>query len=160
MLAARPAAAQTAPGWDLFAGYTFDRDVADDVNLAEGWAATAARSVNGWLSIAVDVSGARTTVAATGTEIALASLTAAAGARAAARVGPFLEFGEVLAGVTRATGTAFGVTSATRHGVLQAGVGVDYPAGRRLAARAHFDVRVSSIGHDYRVAGGLVVRTR
>ena len=157
---ARPAAAQSAARWDVFAGYAFDRDVVDDVNLDTGWAASVARGMNGWLSVVADVSGGRTTIAATGTDVTLASVTGVAGAKVAARLGPFVEFGELLAGVTRTRGTAFGATSTTTRRVVQAGGGLDYPIGRRLAARAQVDVRVTSVGRDYRVAAGLAVLIR
>ena len=157
---ARPAAAQNAAKWDVFAGYAFDRDVVDDVDLRAGWAASVGRGINGWLSVMADVSGARTRIAATGTDVTLASLTATAGARVAVRVGPFVEFGELLGGMTRTRGTAFGATSTATRPVVQAGGGVDYPFGRCLAARAQMDVRVTSLGRDYRVTAGLVVLTR
>ncbi len=157
---ARPAAAQSAARWDVFAGYAFDRDVVDDVSLRTGWAASVSREVMGWLSVVADVSGARTTIAATGSDVTLDSLTVTAGARAAAHVGPFVEFGEVLAGVAHTRGTAFGATSTASRPVVQAGGGIDYPLGGHLAMRGQADVRVTSIGRDYRVAAGLVVFTR
>lgn len=132
----------------------------DDVSLTAGWAVSVARGINGWLSVAADVSGARTTIPTLGTDVTLASLTTAVGPRVSARVGPFVEFGEILGGVTRTRGTAFGSTNTDARPVVQIGGGLDYPIGRRAAARAQVDVRVTSLGRDYRVAAGLVVSMR
>jgi hypothetical protein len=89
------------------------------------------------------------------------------GFRASARIGRLTEFAQLLAGTTRGTGTVYGMTTTTRTFALQPGLGVDYPFGGALAARAELDVRFLhslSAGlegsYQYRFVGAVVYRFR
>jgi hypothetical protein len=106
--------------------------------------------------VAVDIDGQYKTIAAIGSDVNLSSHAVTGGARASARLGRFVEFGQVLAGVVQSTGTLFGATETTRHAVLQPGAGLDYPLNERWAIRGELDVRFIVTGHELRVATGIV----
>jgi opacity protein-like surface antigen len=65
------------------------------------------------------------------------------GARASARIGPFVEFGQILVGVVHASGSAFGTTMSSTHLGAQVGGGLDYPVTGRLSVRGEVDFRRS-----------------
>ena len=75
------------------------------------------------------------------------------------------EFGQLLAGVVRASGSAFGSTTTGHSFSVQPGVGVDYPLAKAWAARAQLDLRLITAqrdtfnaGYQYRFVAGLVYR--
>jgi hypothetical protein len=159
--------AQIARPVEVFGGYTFAHDALNNVSLPAGWLAGGAVGVNDWLSAVVDVSGGYKTIDLAGADIRLTAHAAMAGARASARVGRLIEFGELLAGVVRGSGAAFGFTNTTNAFALQPGVGVDLPLGARVAARAQLDVRLirsqpggNEAGYEYRFSAALVYRIR
>jgi hypothetical protein len=163
----RPAAAQSGRPLEISAGYSFVRDPKNDISLPSGWMVGAALPVSGWLSAVADVSGNRKTVSAFGSDLDFGVHAAMAGVRASARVGKLTEFAQVLAGVVRGSGTAFGFTSTSHALGLQPGFGVDCPLAPRLAARGELDVRFihnqpdgNNAGYEYRFVGALVYRVR
>ena len=85
------------------------------------------------------------------------------GLRASARLGRLTEFGQILAGVVRTSGSAFGSTTSGQSLGIQPGVGIDYPLTRAWAARAELDVRLIATqpdttngGYQYRFVAALV----
>ena len=166
-LCPRPSAAQMLRPQELSGGYSAVNDPQNEVSFPVGWMAGGALRLNEWLSAVADVSGHHTTVAATGSDIRLSVLGAMGGARASARIGRITEFVQLVAGVARGSGTAFGFTTTTNALALQPGAGVDYPLRAALAIRAQLDVRLihnqgdgNSAGHEYRFVTGIVYRLR
>jgi hypothetical protein len=152
----RSAKAQTSPQWQVFAGYATLNDVTDQVVFRAGWAVSAAAHLTGWLSVVGDVDGQYKTIDAIGSDVRLTSHTLTGGLRAAARLGHFTEFAQVLVGVAQTTGALFGSTETIRRAVVQLGVGLDYPLRGRWAVRGELDVRLLTNGHDLRFATGIV----
>ena len=152
----RSAAAQGLKSWDAFAGYAFLRDAPSDVNFPLGWAAGVSGSLNSWLSIAADTGGNYKTIPVIGSDVRLVVHTFMIGGRASARVGDFVEFGELLVGLAHTRGTAFGSTSTATDAAVQGGAGLDYPLNSKLAARGELDARFLRTGHEFRVVAGLV----
>ena len=138
------------------------RDATSDVNFPVGWSAGTAVRITPWASAVVKAGGSRRTIPTVIGDLKLGMQTVMAGGRASVRIGRAEEFGQVLAGVVRATGSAFGTSSSSTHAGVQAGAGVDYPLTRRLAARGQLDFRLvdgrglESRGHQYRFATSIV----
>lgn len=160
-----PASAQRSI--EVSAGYALARDPRDEITLPAGWMAGAAVGLTHSLSAVADFSGQYTTIALAGSEARLSVHTGMGGVRAVARIGRLTEFVQVLAGVVRASGSAFGSTNVSHSLGIQPGVGVDYPLTRRLAARAELDVRLirhqpntNNASYQYRLVAGLVYRIR
>jgi len=163
----RPAAAQGVAPVEIFGGYAAVHDAVNDISLPAGWFAGGAVRVTDWLSAIADVGGNYKTIDAFGSEVHLSAHAAMFGGRASARIGRLTEFVELLAGVVRGSGSAFGFTSTTTAFTLQPGAGVDYPVSARFAARAQLDVRFirnqpngNEAGYEYRFAGAIVYRLR
>ena len=161
----RPAAAQT--GLEISGGYAIARDPRDEVTLPAGWMAGAALRLTPTFSAVVDVSGQYKTVALFNNDARLSVLAAMGGFRAAARIGALTEFGQLLAGVVRASGSAFGSTTSGHSLSVQPGVGVDYALAQVWLARAELDLRLLAAqpetfntGYQYRFVVGLVYRSR
>jgi hypothetical protein len=159
------AAAQARP--EIFAGYAFVHDAKNAVSLPAGWMAGGAWPLADWLSAVGDVSGGYSTEHQFGAELQLRAYGIFGGARASSRLGRVTEFAELLAGVVRGSGAAFGFTETTSAFALQPGVGVDYPLSARLAARGELDVRFirngpdgNEAGYEYRVAAAIVYRIK
>jgi hypothetical protein len=157
----QPASAQT--GFEISGGYAVARDPRDEVTLPAGWMAGAALLLTPAFSAVADVSGQYKTAALFNTDARLSVLTAMGGVRAAARIGALTEFGQLLVGVVRASGSAFGSTTAGRSLSVQPGVGVDYPLANAWLARAELDIRLLAAqpdrftaGYQYRFVAGLV----
>lgn len=164
-LSPRHAAAQT--GFEISGGYSLARDPRDAVTLPAGWIAGAAMPLTPALSAVADASGQYKTLALFGTDARLSVLTLMGGVRASGRIGVLTEFVQVLAGVVRASGSAFGAATTARSASVQPGVGVDYPLTKAWAARAELDVRVmrsqpgaTNGSVQYRFAAALVRRFR
>lgn len=161
-----PAAAET-PSPEIFGGYAFVHDPKNDISLPAGWIAGAAVPLSGWLDVVADASGGYKTEEAFGAPVRLSAHALLFGGRAGARIGRLIEFAQILAGVVRGTGTAFGFTETTSTFAVQPGAGVDYPVSTHLAARAQVDVRFirnkpngNEAGYEYRFAAALVYRLR
>jgi len=159
----RPASAQT--GFEISGGYAVARDPRDEITLPAGWMAGAALTLTPTFSAVADVSGQYKTIALFNTEARLNVLTAMAGVRAAARIGALTEFGQLLVGVVRASGSAFGSTTTSRSLSVQPGFGVDVPLAKAWLARAELDLRLIAAqpdtvnaGYQYRFVTGLVYR--
>ena len=164
LLVPRSAAAQT---FEIAGGYAIAHDSRDAVTLPAGWMAGAAIDLTRTFSIVADISGQYTTIALFNTDARLRVHTMMGGFRATGRLGVAREFGQVLAGVEQADGSAFGSTSSSRSLGLQPGAGIDYPLTRAWAARAQLDVRLIAAQPDgqnstaqYRFVAGLVYRRR
>jgi hypothetical protein len=158
LAAAPPAIAQSTRTWQLSAGYSALRVPNDNVTFAAGWAIGSSVLLNRWLSLAVDVDGQLSTIPSFGTDIRLTSHAVAAGARASGRLGPFTEFGEMLVGNVRSTGTLFATTDTTNHVMFQPGIGLDYPVSFKWAVRGELDARWLQTGQQIRGVVGLVYR--
>lgn len=161
----RPACAQ--PPVEVSGGYALARDPRDEVTLPTGWVAGAAIGVTSWFAIVGDVSGQDTTVALLASDARIRVHTVMGGVRASARIGRLTEFAQVLTGVVRASGSAFGSTTVGHSLGIQPGIGVDYPLTPRVAARAGLDVRLirsqsdtTNSGYQYRFTAGLAYRIR
>src|SRR3954469_12848083 len=160
----RFAAAQTL---EITGGYSLARDPRDQVTLPSGWMAGAAIGLTPAFSLVADASGQYRTVALFNADARLRVHTVMGGVRAAVRVGKLTEFGQVLIGVVRTSGSAFGATTTGRSLGVQPGVGIDYPLAARWAARAQLDVRLirrqadaTNGGRQYRFVAGLTRRSR
>ena len=166
-LLSRPAAAQTFTPLEVSGGYSFVRDPRNDISLPLGWMAGGGVTLTDWLSAVADVSGSNKTISAFGSDVRINVHTAMAGVRGSVRVGRLTEFAQVVVGVVRGSGTAFGFTSTTNAFGVQPGFGVDYPLNQRLAGRAQFDVRFihsqpdgNDPGYEYRFVAAIVYRFR
>jgi hypothetical protein len=158
-LSPRPAAAQDAASSEIFAGYSFVHEAGiDHLDFPIGWNVSAALKINGWLALAGDIDGHRKTLDLLGSEVRLTSHAFLAGLRASATLGSFTEYGEVLAGWVRATGTVFGATDTTNHAALQPALGLDRAIGRRLSVRVEGAVRFIDSGQEVRVSTGVAYR--
>jgi hypothetical protein len=160
----RAVSTQAPPSLELSAGYSYLRDPRLDLNFPIGWAVGAAGRVNAWLSAVADVSGSRTTFPTIAGDLGFGLRAFMFGARASAKVGPFVEFGQILVGVVHASGTAFGTTSSTTHAGAQIGAGLDCPLKGRLSVRGEIDFRVigaeqgAGLGREVRGLAGVVYR--
>jgi hypothetical protein len=149
-IAAR-ASAQTPPPLPLevYGGYSYLRDpgnsviaaTAGDNNFHIGWAAGVARPLWRHLDLVGEASGHYKTRTTFDEDVRLSFHGFLGGPRGSIAIGRFREFGQVLAGVVRAHGSAFGVSVATTAFALQPGGGIDYPIGARVAARVQLDYR-------------------
>ncbi len=158
-----PASAQ--PAIEISGGYAIARDPRDEVTLPAGWMAGVAMDLSHAISAVADLSGQAKTVPLIGSEARLSVITAMAGVRASARIGPLSESVQVLAGVIRTSGSAFGATTISQSLGIQPGVGLDYPLTSRLSARTQRDLRLigsqpdaGNRGYQYRFAAGGVYR--
>lgn len=165
LLCLLPHAASAQPSVEISGGYSLARDPRDEVTLPAGWVAGAAISVTGWLAAVADVSGQYTTIPLLGSDARLSVHTVMGGARASARIGRLTEFGQLLVGIVRASGSAFGSTNVNHSLGIQPGIGVDYPVTRRVSARAELDVRLirnqpntNNSGYQDRFVAGLAYR--
>jgi hypothetical protein len=159
----RPAAAQKR--FEISGGYAPLHDLRDEVTLPAGWMAGAALDLTPAFSVVADFSGQYKTISLFTGDARLSVLSAMGGMRASARVGPLTEFGQVLAGVVRTSGSAFGSTTTGSSFSVQPGVGIDYPQTGRWGARAELDVRLLTAqtdgqnnGWQYRFVAALVYR--
>ena len=161
-LAPQPASAQQI---ELSGGYAVARDPRDEITLPAGWVAGAAMELTTALSVVGEVSHQGRTITLLNQEARFGVLTAMGGLRGSATVGRLREFGQILAGVARTSGSVFG-SSDTAHALsIQPGIGIDYPLTSVWGARAQLDVRLirsqpdaTNGGYQYRVAVGIVYR--
>jgi opacity protein-like surface antigen len=159
------AGAQTWRPQELSAGYVYLNDSDNQVGLPAGWMAGGSFRLTDWLS-AVGEGGISTRTTTTfGSELRLRVGAVLGGARASASLGPFREFGQVLAGAVLGSGTGFGVTSTDTAFGVQPGAGLDYPITARVAARAEVDGRFirsrssgSTPAHEIRLLVGVVLK--
>jgi hypothetical protein len=150
--------AQTRPPWEMYAGYSYLNDptnsvvaaTAGDTSLTAGWVAGAAVPLSGWLSAVAEAGGSYKTLATIDSDVRLSVLSFMAGARASARIGPFIEFGQVLVGAVRGSGSEFGLTVSNTAVALQPGGGLDWPFGRHFASRLELDFRTINASGDGR----------
>src|SRR4051794_11063053 len=112
-------AAVSAQTWEAWAGYSMLRETKDQITFPAGWTFGAARIVNTWLAVVVDVDGQRKTIPSIGSDIVLTSHSFLAGARASRALGRFTESAQVCAGVLRAGGDAFGASSRSTSFAIQ-----------------------------------------
>ena len=93
------------------------------------------------------------TVALLNVDARLTIHAALAGVRGSARLGRLTEFGQIVAGLVRTSGSAFGATTTVHAIGVQPGAGIDYPLTPRWAARAELDVRLIAAQQDAQNAG-------
>ena len=149
--------------FEIIGGYALARDPRDEVTLPSGWMAGAAIALTPAFSVVADASGQYTTVALFTGDLSLRVHTVMGGVRAAARLGKLTEFGQVLIGVVRTSGSAFGATTTGQSLGVQPGHRHRLSAGaHRWAARAQLDVRLirrqaeaTNGGLQYRFVAGL-----
>lgn len=158
-----PVAAQQR--FEIAAGYSAAYDPRDAVTLPAGWIVGAAIPITAAVSAVADVSAQYKTVPLFTSDARLSVHTITGGVRAAARIGRLTEFAQLLAGVARTSGSAFGATSTATTLAVQPGVGVDVPLARAWAARAQIDVRIlrsqpdaTNGGYQTRFAAAMVYR--
>ena len=159
----RAASAQTSKTWEVSGGYAVARDSTSDLNFPIGWTAGAGVNLTHRISAVAEVSGSHQTISTAVGDLNFGVHTLMAGGRASIKIGRAVEFGQLLAGVVRATGSAFGSSSASSHFGAQVGGGVDYPLARKIAVRAQLDFRVVGggglgldRGRQYRFATSIV----
>jgi hypothetical protein len=159
----RPAAAQKP--FEISGGYAPVHDPRDEVTLPAGWMAGAALDLTPAFSVVADFSGQYKTIPLFTGDARISVFSAMGGMRASARVGPLTEFGQVLAGVVRTSGSAFGSTTTGRSFSVQPGAGIEYPQTGRWGTRAELDVRLITAqtdgqnnGWQYRFVAALVYR--
>jgi hypothetical protein len=151
--------AQARPGWEWFAGYAVARESRDAVTLPVGWDVAIARTMAAnWLLAVADASGSYKSEPVFGGTLRLRSHALLGGVRVRARIGPLIEFGQVLGGVVHNRGSVFGVVNSETHPAVQPGVGLDYPMGRGVAIRGEIDARFTSVEHEWRFGVGVVIR--
>jgi hypothetical protein len=151
LLMPRQAMAQTR--FDLSGGYALAHDWRDQVTLPAGWMAGAAIDLTPAFAAVVEVSGQSKTVALLNADARLTIYTALAGVRGSARLGRLTEFGQIVAGVVRTSGSAFGATTTVHAIGVQPGAGVDFPLTPRWAARAELDIRLIAAQEDAQNGG-------
>ena len=162
----RTASAQTPRSLELSGGYAFLRDPRTDLSFPRGWTAGVAVTINQWLSAVADVSGSHTTTPTIVEDLRFSVHAFMFGGRASTRAGPFVEFGQVLVGAVRGSGTAFGAASSSTRLGTQVGAGLDYPFSEKLAVRGEIDLRSimgdaqggAGTGREVRVVAGIVYR--
>jgi hypothetical protein len=166
LLCSAPAAAQER-GVEVFGGYTFVHDAKNDISLPAGWIAGGSLQLRNWVSAVVDVSGSHRTEDLFGAEVRVRAYGIFGGGRVSTRLGRVSEFAQLLAGVVRGSGTAFGFTETSSAFALQPGVGIDYPLTRRVGARGQLDARFirnqpngNEAGYEYRFSAAIVYRIR
>jgi hypothetical protein len=156
--APRASDAQTRQGLEVYAGYSYLNDPANsvvaatagDASFTAGWVAGVAVPLSRWLSAAAEAGGNYKTLAAIDSDVRLSVLSLMAGARASARIGPFTEFGQVLVGAVRGSGSEFGLTVSNTGVAIQPGAGLDWPLGGHFASRVELDFRTISASGDGR----------
>jgi hypothetical protein len=161
------AAAQASERFELFGGYAIVRDGNNDVVLPEGWLAGGALPLRDAIALVAEAGASGRRMDAFGADVRLRTWTAMGGLRASARVGPFTESAQLLAGLVTSSGTAFGVTDTSRALALQPGVSIDLPLGRRAAFRLQLDARFirsgsdgNEGGHQLRASAQIVARVK
>jgi hypothetical protein len=150
LMVPRHALAQTP--FEASGGYALAHDARDQVTLPAGWIAGAAIGLTPAIAAVADVSGQYKTVVLVNADARLSVHTLLGGVRASARLGRLTEFGQILTGVVRTSGSAFGSTTTVHAIGLQPGAGVDYPLTPRWAVRAQLDVRLIAAQQDAQTA--------
>jgi opacity protein-like surface antigen len=165
--AAAPCAAGAQTWWpqEVSGGYVYLNDSDNQVGLPAGWMAGGSFRLTDWLSAVGEGGISARTTTTFGSELRLRVGAVLGGARASASLGPFREFGQVLAGAVLSSGTGFGVTSTDTAFGVQPGAGLDYPITARVAARAEVDGRFirsrssgSTPAHELRLLVGVVLK--
>jgi hypothetical protein len=110
-----------------------------------------------------------------GADATLAMWTVMAGPRLSAKLRRVHEYGQVLVGRASSSGSAFslggaraaGPDSVSPHLVVQPGIGLDVPLGRRVSARIQLDARMlgeagngNENGVQFRMAAGVAYALR
>lgn len=165
LLSVVPRPAQAQAGFELSGGYSLAHDPRDAVTLPAGWFAGAAIGLTPSLSAVADVSGQYATIDLFETDGRFTAHGVMGGVRVSARLGRLTEFGQVVAGVVRTSGSAFGSTTSGQSFGVQPGAGIDYPVAQTWSARAELDIRLIAAqpdaqngGHQYRFVAALVYR--
>lgn len=161
LLISRHTSAQTP--FEFAGGYSLAHDPRDQLTLPAGWIAGAAIGLTPAFSAVADISGQYKTIPLLGADARFTVHTVMGGVRGLARLGRLTEFGQILAGVVRTSGSAFGSTTSGQSLGVQPGAGIDYPLARTWSARAELDLRLMAAqadaqngGHQYRFVAALV----
>jgi hypothetical protein len=162
-LFAMPVCAQTDNRPEFSAGYVALNDPSTETTFSRGWIAGAALPIHRSLFVTGEAGGSYAFVPGFGSPTRLHVHSVMGGLRAAGPLGPFLEFVQVVAGLTRAGGSRFGVSENRNAFAVQPGAGVDLPLGHSFALRGEVDVRfIRSTGggnaasHQVRFVGAAV----
>ena len=161
----RLGAAQVPRPLEVSAAYVYVRDTTVDITFPAGWNVGVSKGVTNWLSVAAAYDDSRKTVPTVAGDLGLGVRTIMVGGEASARLGRATEFGQVLVGVVRASGTAFGISEASTHACVEAGAGIDYPIAGRVALRVELDYRVffghgADLGRQVRALTGIVLTVK
>jgi hypothetical protein len=165
LLCCWPLSAAAQAGVEISGGYALAHDPRDAVTLPAGWLAGVAVPITSAIAAVADVSGQYKTIPLFASDAHVSVHTVMGGVRASARVARLTEFAQVLLGMARVSGSAFGsTTTATVLGV-QPGAGIEYPVAGAWGARAQIDVRLlrsepdaTNGGYQTRFAASLVYR--
>lgn len=134
-----PAFAQSAPAFELSAGYSLLRDEDQDFH---GWVASGAVHLSRWIGVVGEAGGNDATLRAFTTDIDFSVYSFLGGARVSVPLGRRVTpFGQCLVGAVRLGASAFDETYAETRLAVQPGAGVD------VWLRPTIGVRV---GGDYR----------
>jgi hypothetical protein len=136
------ATAQTLKSLEVSAGYVYLRDPVSDLNFPAGWMVGAAAGVNRWLAGVFEVAENRRTETTVLGDAKLSIRSYMAGGRVSTRVGRFVEFGHLLGGAVRGTGTVIGISESNTRPGVQLGGGFEFPFHKALAFRGQADFRV------------------
>jgi hypothetical protein len=158
-----PVAAQSqTPRLEVSAGYAMLRDDLSDLSFPVGFVVDAAVRAVGWLSLVGEAGLNEKRYSAEGVELDYSLRSFMAGARASRRSGRLTGFGQFLAGPVTGRASAFDISSSHTVTGLQAGIGLDVAAVRRVGARIRFDVRRSGAsssgiepGYQFRASIGM-----
>jgi hypothetical protein len=150
------ALAETRPTYELSGGYVYLNDLRLGTTFPTGWMAGGAGRI-GPVWAAGQLDGSYQSYSLGIGDVHLSVHTLMGGPRISARVGPFVEFGQLLFGVVRGHGSAFGANSSTHHFGLQPGAGLDYPLNERLAARLELDGRLIPSTDQVEVRGAVAL---
>lgn len=160
-----PAGAQTWTPQEVSGAYVYVNDSDNQIGLPAGWMAGGSWRLTGWLSAVGEGGISANTTPTFASDLRFRVGTVLGGARASASLGPFREFGQVLAGAVLSRATGLGVTSADTALGIQPGAGLDYPITARVAARAEVDGRFirsrssgSTPAHEIRLLIGVVLK--
>ncbi len=106
MSVVQPATAQEVPTVEISGGYTFLRDVTDEINFPAGWYADVAGNFSDWLGFVGMTTGSYKSEDIFGVEVDLNIHTFTFGPRFSSRANEnVVPFAQVLVGVTRFSGS-------------------------------------------------------
>lgn len=157
-----PAFAQMQHG-DLAIGYAYMHETG--ISLPVGFAISSGHQMRQNVDLVVEGQYEHGNVDLIGTNVGVSIFAVQAGPRFSGGSGgsnKMRAFGQILAGVARATGSVGDISASTTAFAIQPGLGIDIPWKNAMAIRPQFDVLLThtdgSWGHDTRVGVNVVWR--